>query len=633
WTLFPTDPPGVGSGNAYQGPWGGSIAASTPDNILWAPANGNHPYYTLNGGETWNSVVLPGVSSWAGFQGEFYANDRDITADRVLPNTFYLVFDGQGVYQTTNGGVSWTQVYAASPASGPFVYTGADESIQSVPGEAGNLFYTPGIEALPDDLFYQSTNGGVTWNAVANVDAVDAFGFGAAAPGQSYPAIYIVGWVNNVYGIWQSTNDAQSWTEIGTYPDGSLDEIKTISGNPNVFGEVYVGFAGSGYAYLSSNGPSVTAIATTPPSGLEETGAVITLTLALSEVVTVAGGTPTLTLNDGGTATYTGGSGTEGLTFSYTVAAGQNTSALTATAANLNGATITDSGGNAANLSLSGLPQIGPQIISTPAVVTAVADSSGGVLEAGGTATLTLELTQPVTVSDGVPTLTLNDGGTATYVGGSGSDALTFTYTAAVGQTTSSLAATAVNFNGATIASANGNANLSLSGLTQSGPQVAAVSAKPTLAIDGNNTSTAAWATSSNVTLTTSNPNEVIILDIDSGATVGSVSDTAGLTWQQRGVASVNGSFLYEYYAIAPTELSADSVTVSFSGWTSSVLNAFSIVGANTSSPFGTNASLPGTSSGSTVSTTTSNANDLIFATYNSYGTATPSAGSGWTTL
>ena len=70
------------------------------------------------------------------------------------------------------------------------------------------------------------------WNTVANVNAVDAFGFGAAAPGQSYPAIYIAGWVNNVYGIWQSINDAQSWTQIGTYPDNSLDEIKTISGNP-----------------------------------------------------------------------------------------------------------------------------------------------------------------------------------------------------------------------------------------------------------------------------------------------------------------------------------------------------------------------------------------------------------------
>ena len=39
----------------------------------------------------------------------------------------------------------------------------------------------------------------------------------------------------------------------------------------------------------------------------------------------MAGGTPTLTLNDGGTATYASGSGTNALTFSYTVARGQNT--------------------------------------------------------------------------------------------------------------------------------------------------------------------------------------------------------------------------------------------------------------------------------------------------------------------
>ena len=39
------------------------------------------------------------------------------------------------------------------------------------------------------------------------------------------------------------------------------------------------------------------------------------------------GGTPTLTLNDGGIATYTSGSGSNTLTFSYTVAAGQNTAA------------------------------------------------------------------------------------------------------------------------------------------------------------------------------------------------------------------------------------------------------------------------------------------------------------------
>ena len=66
----------------------------------------------------------------------------------------------------------------------------------------------------------------------------------------------------------------------------------------------------------------------------------VTLTANMSQAVTVTGGTPTLVLNDGATATYTGGSGTAALTFTYTVAAGQNTANLAVTAVQLNGAAI-----------------------------------------------------------------------------------------------------------------------------------------------------------------------------------------------------------------------------------------------------------------------------------------------------
>ena len=59
------------------------------------------------------------------------------------------------------------------------------------------------------------------------------------------------------------------------------------------------------------------------------------MTLTFSENITVAGGKPTLALNDGGTATYASGSGTNTLTFNYTVAAGQNTASLAATAVDL----------------------------------------------------------------------------------------------------------------------------------------------------------------------------------------------------------------------------------------------------------------------------------------------------------
>ena len=126
------------------------------------------------------------------------------------------------------------------------------------------------------------------------------------------------------------------------------------------------------------SGPTLSSITeVTLSSGDLNTGKTVTLTLNLSEAVTVntSGGTPTLTLNDGATATYAGGTGTNALTFSYTVAAGQNTTSLAATALSLNGATIQDGSGNVANLSLTGLTQTGPQIdTSAPAAPIMVAE-------------------------------------------------------------------------------------------------------------------------------------------------------------------------------------------------------------------------------------------------------------------
>ena len=193
--------------------------------------------------------------------------------------------------------------------------------------------------------------------------------------------------------------------------------------------------------------------------------------------VNTAGGSPTLSLNDGGSATYVSGSGSNTLTFSYTVLAGQNTPDLQATAVNLNGATIADGAGNAANLSISGLTQGSPQVDTTAPTVAAVAESpSSGDLTAGATVTLTLTMSEVVTVnsSGGTPTLMLNTGATATYGGGSGTNELEFTYTVAPGALSiDSLAATGVLLNGATIADGAGNAaNLSLTGLTQTGPLI-----------------------------------------------------------------------------------------------------------------------------------------------------------------
>ena len=219
-----------------------------------------------------------------------------------------------------------------------------------------------------------------------------------------------------------------------------------------------------GSPQIDTTVPVISSIAETPSSGDLNAGKSVTYTINLSEAVTVAGGTPTLTLNDGGTATYVSGSGSSALTFSYTVGAGQNTAGLAAAVVNLNAATITDGAGNAANLSLSGLTQGGPQIdTTTPAVTQVLASPANGTELVGDTITLTLEMSEAAKVT-GTPTLTLNDGGTATYAGGSGTNSLTFNYTiGATDSTVSALGITQANLpNGATITNLAGTpANLS----------------------------------------------------------------------------------------------------------------------------------------------------------------------------
>jgi hypothetical protein len=98
----------------------------------------------------------------------------------------------------------------------------------------------------------RSIDGGATWTAVPNVFEVRAFGFGKALT--NYPTIFIAGWVHRTYGLWRSDDNAQSWIQISVFPLGSLDNITTIDGDKNIYGTVYIGFSGSGYAYGFNHG-------------------------------------------------------------------------------------------------------------------------------------------------------------------------------------------------------------------------------------------------------------------------------------------------------------------------------------------------------------------------------------------
>ena len=222
------------------------------------------------------------------------------------------------------------------------------------------------------------------------------------------------------------------------------------------------------------------------PNGAYMAGQVISITVAMSEPVDVTG-TPTISLNTSParSASYASGTGTEFLVFSYTVQAGDTVGILNYTSVNslaLAGGTIRDL---AASNSVLTLPSIGGgsslgdrselTIDTTAPLVNDVASpTSNSTHSVGAQIDVTVALTEPVYVT-GSPRIQLNVTNTAvttryaTYSSGSGTGALTFSYTvqgpnSASGDYAADLnysSTAALTLNGGTLKDAAGN-NLSL---------------------------------------------------------------------------------------------------------------------------------------------------------------------------
>ncbi len=219
---------------------------------------------------------------------------------------------------------------------------------------------------------------------------------------------------------------------------------------------------------IDTTAPTVTSV-NSAASGIYKAADAIAITVTFSEIVNVTG-TPQLTLETGTTdrtANYASGSGSNTLTFNYTVQAGDVSSNLDyvgTTSLTLNGGTITDFVTNAATLTLPTPGASGSlgfnaaiEIDTTAPIVTSVSSTtSNGSYNAGSIITVTMTFSEVVNVT-GTPTLTLETGTTdqtINYVSGSGTTVLTFDYTVQAGDTSSDLdyvSTTSLALNGGTI--------------------------------------------------------------------------------------------------------------------------------------------------------------------------------------
>lgn len=217
WTEFPAKP----TENMDQGPIavGADGATFVWSANYWQGREG-HAYFSRDHGVTWTqSSGLPARPN--------------VISDRATPSVFYcLDAADKKLLVSTDGGATFSARDAVVPDGFSKIFAS--------PHGAGDLWLTGRSGLL------HSLDGGSTWTKIASVGGADALGFGKAAPGANYEALFMVGTVENIHGVFRSDDSGATWTRINDdgHQWGSINQ--SITGDPRVYGRVFLATNGRG---------------------------------------------------------------------------------------------------------------------------------------------------------------------------------------------------------------------------------------------------------------------------------------------------------------------------------------------------------------------------------------------------
>jgi photosystem II stability/assembly factor-like uncharacterized protein len=224
WKALGSEPPNSGGA--------GTIAISADGRtIVWTPRR-SEPYYSVDQGSHW--IACAGLSS--GIR---------VVADPVNPAQFYACDARAGqILVSTNGAASFTPTAAVfPPVENAGGWGGSGTALSAMPGVEGDLWL-----AFRANGLYHSTNAGATFTKLETVQESYSLGFGKAAPGRKYPALYLAGKAGNLQALFRSDNAGESWVRIND-DQHQYGGINHLTGDPRIYGRVYFGTGGRGVIY------------------------------------------------------------------------------------------------------------------------------------------------------------------------------------------------------------------------------------------------------------------------------------------------------------------------------------------------------------------------------------------------
>jgi len=220
----------------FRGGWATVVQGvpSEPDTFYFGAAGGG-VWRTQDAGRTWVSLFDRGSAASVGALAVSPSQPNILYVGTGQPETRYDLAAGEGVFKSTDGGASWTSVGLADTRHIGKIWVDPNNPDLVLVGAQGH-FFGPN----PQRGIYRSTNGGKTWSQVLRIDnstgVTDIAGdptnprvlFASAWEAHQFPWIsYFVPDVGKGSGIYKSTDEGATWTRLsgGGWPAGALGRI------------------------------------------------------------------------------------------------------------------------------------------------------------------------------------------------------------------------------------------------------------------------------------------------------------------------------------------------------------------------------------------------------------------------
>jgi hypothetical protein len=405
-------------------------------NVIMTPVSGTNSYTyawdtssgTLSDG-TYSATV-----SGSDLAGNAYSGTDSITftLDATAPTVTITSSDSDNTVKSADSNITVTATFNESMASAPTITIGsAVDNVVLTATSSTTWTYNWDISSIAEGSYTVTVTGtDLAGNTYTGTDSITLIVDNTAPTAtlsdndadnllslsssvtitavfnesmSATPTVLISG--TSVSGVMTQISGTNSYTFNWDLSGSSLNDgtyTATVSGT-DLAGNAYSGTDSITFT-LDATAPTIQSIYSSTNASYNQ-GDTVTLYLVADEALTVdtSSGTPTISFDSSGTASYTTGSGTSSLTFTYIVDTGENSSDLNATAVSLNSATIKDNVGNNLDLTLTASGTAGALnanndiIIDTTSPTLVITPPAGLRVTNSSVVTVTLTYNEPVT--------------------------------------------------------------------------------------------------------------------------------------------------------------------------------------------------------------------------------------------